>query len=119
LERLTKTGLVSQNVDWAQFCNKLGIIDVKRTSVASMAFLDNGDSQTGENLGFEKVASLGLGCSGTISRRGTYRSFVGVSGKGLSFSDLRGLVSGIPTNESGAGDTVIECLNCMGRERAG
>jgi hypothetical protein len=43
-------------VDWAQFCNKLGIINVKRTSVASMGFLDNGELWAGANLGFEKVA---------------------------------------------------------------
>jgi hypothetical protein len=59
-------------VDWAQFCNKLGIINVKRASVASMGFLDNGDSQAGANLGFEKVALFLFGCNVTITRRGTF-----------------------------------------------
>jgi hypothetical protein len=70
-------------VDWAQFCNTLGIINVKRTSVASMGFLDNGELQAGANLGFEKVALILLSCNVTITRRGTYRSSDGVPEKRL------------------------------------
>jgi hypothetical protein len=46
-----------------------------------MAFLDNGESQAGENLGFEKVALLGLGCVETLKmcRRKTVGMVCGVS----------------------------------------
>jgi len=47
-------------------CTKLKITDVKRISVTSTGFLDNGDSQAGENLGFEKASPLGLGCVETV-----------------------------------------------------
>jgi hypothetical protein len=82
-------------------CTKLKITDVKRNSVTSTGFLDNGDSQAGENLGFEKADCLGLGCNETVKNvRAQNR------GNGIRrFGPLQNLGSPVPgRSESAARD---------------